>query len=153
MNGTTQSPPAESSLFFLVYVSSAVKEFSQPELLELMRKSSGNNAKRNITGMLLFKDGNFMQVLEGPESAVKEVHAIISKDPRHKGLITLLKGQQKERQFPTWSMGFRNLNEPSLKDDPAYSEFMNASFTGEEYITNPTHCRKLLLTFKQIVQV
>lgn len=152
MNGTTQSVLPDNNLFFLVYVSSAVKEFTKAELLELMRRSSANNAKRDITGMLLFKDGNFMQVIEGPEAAVMDVHDIISKDPRHKGLITLLKGQQKERQFPNWSMGFRNLDEPSLRDDPAYSEFMNTPFTGAEFASDPTRCRKLLLTFKQIVQ-
>ena len=143
MSESTQSPLPENPLVFLLYVSSAVTEFTQADLLELMRKSSGNNAKRNVTGMLLFKDGNFMQVLEGPEAAVKEVHDIISRDPRHKGLITLLKGQQKERQFPNWSMGFRNLNEPSLRDNPAYNEFMNTPFTGSEYAADPTRCRKL----------
>ncbi|HVR76154.1 MAG TPA: BLUF domain-containing protein, partial [Planctomycetota bacterium] len=86
-------------MFVLLYVSSAVKPFSQPALVKLLEKSHVNNAKRGITGMLLYKDGNFMQVLEGEEEAVRALYARIALDPRHRGLITLLQGPQAERQF------------------------------------------------------
>ena len=149
MSDKTQLPIQESPLYFLVYVSTAVNDLSQEELVELMRKSSASNAKRNVTGMLLSKERNFMQVLEGSESAVRSLHAIIAADPRHKGLITILQGPLKERQFANWSMGFRNLNDPSLRDNPAYSEFMNTRLSSEEFAADSARCWKVLLTFKQ----
>jgi hypothetical protein len=51
-----------------------------------------------------------MQLLEGEASAVHDVHTLISGDPRHHGLTTLLKGPIETRVFSEWSMGFRNLD-------------------------------------------
>ena len=95
----------EYFVFFLTYVSTATRELSQDDLNELLAQCRKNNAKRGITGMLLYKDGNFMQVLEGEETAVRSIYAKISGDPRHKGEILLQQGTEEERQFLGWSMG------------------------------------------------
>lgn len=136
-------------MFFMVYVSSAVNLFSPTELVDLLAKSRQHNKERGITGMLLYKDGNFMQVLEGEESEVRALHAKIQNDPRHRGLITLLQGHQEERQFPNWSMGFRDLASPELQSLAGYNEFLNTSLTGEEFSDDPTRCQRLLLSFKK----
>src|SRR4051812_26378365 len=98
------------SLIHLVFVSSATPPFSQADLLALLEISCCNNEAVGITGMLLYRDGNFMQVLEGEESAVTATHDRISRDRRHDGLITMLKGPIAKRNFGDWSMGFRNLD-------------------------------------------
>lgn len=136
-------------MFSLVYVSSAIRLFSQSELVALLAKSQENNAKLGITGLLLYKDGNFMQVLEGEEKALRTLHAKISHDPRHQGLLTLLQGPLAARQFPDWSMGFRDLNATAVLSLPGYNEFMNTPLTGEEFSLDPTRCQKLLMTFKK----
>ena len=112
-------------MFFLVYVSSAVRPFSPTELIGIMDQAVVNNAKVDITGLLLYKDGNLMQILEGEEAAVRALYNKIGRDPRHRGLLTLMQGQQEERQFPDWSMGFKDLNSVDLISNPGYSEFMN----------------------------
>jgi hypothetical protein len=136
-------------MFFNVYVSSAIKLFAQSELLGLLEKSRENNAKLGITGMLLYKDGNFMQVLEGEEIAVRVLYTKIGCDPRHRGMITILEGPLEERQFPNWSMGFFDLNSAAVLSTPGYSEFMNKPLTGEEYSSNPALSKKLLMMFKK----
>jgi hypothetical protein len=128
-------------------VSSAQKPLSALELRALLEKCNGNNRPRDITGMLLYKDGNFMQVLEGEESVVRSVHNIIAADPRHRGLITLLQGFTPERQFPNWSMGFKDLG-ADLHNPEGYSEFLNIPLVGNEFKSDPTKAQKLLLTFK-----
>jgi hypothetical protein len=67
-------------------------------LLETCRK---NNAALGVTGMLLYKDGNFRQVLEGDEGAMRGLYERIAADPRHNGEISLQEGFAEERQFPT----------------------------------------------------
>ena len=136
-------------MFFLIYVSSAIRLFTQSELVALLAKSQENNAKLGITGMLLYKDGNFMQVLEGEEKAARTLHEKISHDPRHQGLITLLQGPLAARQFPNWSMGFRDLNATDVLSLPGYNEFMNTPLTGEEFSLDPTRCQKLLMAFRR----
>ena len=102
-----------------------------------------------ITGMLLYNDGNFMQVLEGEEEGVRDLFGKITRDPRHRGIITLLQEHQRERQFPEWSMGFRDLNSPEVLSTPGYSEFLNTPLTGEEFSSAPPRAQKLLLMFKK----
>ncbi len=136
-------------MFFLVYISSATQPFSVDDLSTLLAVSRKNNAELGITGMLLYKDGNFMQVLEGDEGAVRGLYARIEADPRHDGEITLQQGFAEGRQFPDWSMGFRDLNSPEESSSPGYSEFLNVPLTGQEFSGDASRAQKLLLTFKR----
>lgn len=136
-------------IYFIIYASSATRKFSEAELVELLKKSRENNSRLGITGMLLYKDGNFIQVLEGEKSAVQMLFKKINADPRHKGVLILLQETIEERQFPDWSMGFRNLNSAEYSAMEGYSEILNYSFTGEEFKSDPTKCQKLLLMFKK----
>ena len=136
-------------MFYLVYVSSATLPFSAAELFDLLARCRENNAVLGVTGMLLYKDGNFMQVLEGEEATVRALYAKIAGDPRHRNTLLLLQGQGEERQFPEWTMGFRDLRSAEASSTPGYSEFLNTPLTGEEFAADPGRAQKLLLTFKK----
>lgn len=135
-------------MFSLVYISSAVTPFSFAELADLLATSHQNNAPLGITGMLLYKDGNVMQALEGEESVVRKLYTKIGMDRRHRGLITLVQGQIAERQFSEWSMAFRHLGAADVRAIPGYNEFLNTPLTSREFSADPTRCQRLLMTFK-----
>jgi len=139
-------------LFRMAYISTASKSFDSAELREMLAKSNHRNKEAGITGMLLYKDGQFMQVLEGTMEAVTATYSRISKDPRHHGIIVLVQGAVQERRFPGWSMAFRDLNLPDHQDVPGYSEFLNTPLTGKEFEGNPERCEKLLLSFKKNIR-
>jgi FAD-dependent sensor of blue light len=136
-------------VYYLVYVSSTITPLSRSELVDLLAKSRANNSRLGITGMLLYKDGNVMQVLEGQAQNVRALYAKISRDPRHKGLIVLIDGEADARQFPDWSMAYRDLSDAEVLAMPGYSEFLNAPLTGAEFASDPSRCQRLLRTFKQ----
>ncbi len=136
------------NLFIHIYVSSAAVHFSKEDLLALLTKCRKNNAAVNITGLLLIRDGNFLQMLEGPETAVRALVAKIHNDPRHKGLITVLEENAEKRQFPDRQMGFRDLEMNESDRPPGYSDFLNASFNSPELAKNPTQVKRLMLLFK-----
>jgi len=136
-------------MYSLTYVSSATIPFEQQDLRRLLTQCNITNQAAGVTGMLLYKDGNFMQVLEGEEASVRGAYAKIERDVRHHGLITLLQGPTKERAFPTWSMGFRDLTRQPVSVPDGYNEFMNLTFTGAEFTDNPTQAQALLRLFKQ----
>ena len=136
-------------MFYLIYVSSATRNLSSEELLEILRVSRRNNVENEITGMLLYKEGNFMQVLEGPKETVQQLHDKIELDARHKQMITLLSGQIEERQFPNWSMGFQNVDELNEDDRAAYSPFLNEPSWPEAFANSPSKAYTLLLSFKK----
>jgi hypothetical protein len=98
--------------------------------------------------MLLYKGGNFMQVLEGPEDQVMSLYESIKKDPRHKDVATLSKEQIQVRQFPKWEMAFQNLDSSEIQSEPGYSQFLHDEFTADIYRENPLRAYIMLLTFR-----
>jgi hypothetical protein len=136
-------------MFHLVYVSDAAEKVSKDDLLAILAESRENNAAAGITGMLLYKDGTYMQVLEGEEDAVRSLYARIRRDPRHKGVVTLVEGRTDRRSFGDWSMAFQDLGSPEARATPGYSEFMNMPLTAEAFQKNPEQCERLLWAFKR----
>ena len=136
----------------LVYVSTASVSFSRPELLSLLDKCRANNEKLNVTGILLLKNSNFMQVLEGDEAVVESLFEKISKDVRHRGILKLLSTHIDDRDFSDWSMAFRNLNDIDVASYPGYSEFLNLSFVDSEFAADASRAKRLLKVFRTTIR-
>ncbi len=100
----------------LVYVSAATHPFTPAELETLLEKSRTNNTRDGVSGVLLYRDGDFLQVLEGPEEAVRRTYERISRDRRHGGVIVLDDSEIQERNFGAWSMGFRRVNSGDVRE-------------------------------------
>jgi hypothetical protein len=132
----------------LIYVSTSVKLLNDEELLNILKLSRQNNSSKDVTGLLLYKGGNFMQVLEGPDEAVEALYEKIKADPRHKDVNVLSREQISARQFPAWEMAFQNLDNPEVKNEPGYSQFLQDEFIGDVYRENPLRAYIMLLTFR-----
>jgi len=135
-------------IYFLIYLSAAVREFSKEELLEMLASFRKQNAANNITGMLLYKDGYFQQLIEGSEEAVKFLYERICLDERHRGITTLIEGFEEERQFSDWSMGFCDLNSEEAAKIPGYSQFLDTSLSDDRFRSNPDIGRRFMLLFR-----
>jgi len=109
----------------IVYVSTATSEFSEGQLWELLALSKWNNSRRSITGLLLFKDGHFMQALEGEDAVVRDLYATIAADSRHTRVRTLYEEQIVQREFPEWTMGLRQVSDGVLRGIPGYDDFFD----------------------------
>lgn len=96
----------DAQLRRLIYISSASSRFAQADLDQILAISRSNNSARGLTGMLLFHDGCFFQVLEGEPETIERTFATISRDTRHSGVIILECRSIDERGFPQWSMGY-----------------------------------------------
>lgn len=132
----------------LIYVSTSVKLLNDEELLDILKASRENNSSKDVTGLLLYKGGNFMQVLEGPDEAVEALYEKIKADPRHKDVNVLSREQISARQFPAWEMAFQNLDNPAIKNEPGYSQFLHDEFIADVYRENPLRAYIMLLTFR-----
>ena len=108
-------------MFHLVYTSQAVTALSGAELLAQLPVYRQKNLRLAVTGLLLYKDGEFMQALEGDEATVRALFARISQDPRHERVHLLTTVEVPRRQFPQWSMGFKNLDEIDIRTVPGYT--------------------------------
>ena len=63
-----------------------------------------------------------MQLLEGPDEAVKKLAKTIYADPKHSGILQLLERQISQREFPDWSMEFQDLGSLRVRQ---LAKFMN----------------------------
>jgi len=138
-----------AQLFQIVYTSTAVDGFGRPELTKMLKTSVSRNARAGITGLLLYRDGCFMQALEGEEPAVRELYARINRDPRHHHVIPLMQQPVARRDFSNSAMAFRDLDAPQLRDLPGYSEFLNTPLNGDLLKKDLPKCQRLLLYFKK----
>ena len=66
--------------------------------------------------MLLYHEGNLMQILEGEEVTVNNLFYKIEKDKRHSNVAKLISGTSDVRNFPEWSMGFKTESDPEWKN-------------------------------------
>ncbi len=98
--------PAPNQVHRLIYLSAAVGTPSPTELDEILASPRRNNAGADVTGPLLFHDGCFFQVLEGPIDKVTRVFDTIQRDRRHRGIIVLENSSQPTRAFERWAMGY-----------------------------------------------
>lgn len=101
-------------MYHLMYASYATQDFSDKDLTELLMDARIKNSNLGITGMLIHRAGNFIQVLEGEEDAVKNLYETIKADKRHAGEIVISEGEINERQFAKWAMDFRDYSKNSL---------------------------------------
>ena len=136
----------------LIYVSSSVKLLNDNELLDILKVSRENNSSKDITGLLLYKGGNFMQALEGPDEVVLALYEKIKLDARHKDVSIISSEQIQARQFPAWEMAFTNLDNPEIRNEPGYSQFLENDFTDDVYRKNPLRAYIMLLTFRKNIR-
>ncbi len=142
-----------SNLIQLIYASSAAELFTEEELVALLHTSRVNNEKINVTGMLLYRDGNFLQVLEGDAQAVDRLYNIIAEDPRHTGVMLISRQTVKERIFPDWEMGFHNINQETVEQYPGFTDFLKTPFTPSYLADHPSRARIFLETFRNSANI
>lgn len=94
----------------IVYQSTASQEFGSLALFRLLTEAQLRNARLQITGHLLFLNGQFTQCLEGPPENVELIWQSLLRDTRHHNIELLVRHAAEERRFPAWSMAFSTYN-------------------------------------------
>ncbi|MET0371432.1 MAG: BLUF domain-containing protein [Sphingobium sp.] len=89
-----------------MYISSTRVPMSVAQCRSIVQTSRINNRRADVTGLLLFNSRRFLQVLEGPEAAVKQTFERICADDRHHGVVTLRTRDLSMREFGEWAMAF-----------------------------------------------
>ena len=90
------------------YLSQSKLDWTDEAIDELLERSKRNNATRKITGAMIYANGYFMQLIEGPQIAVDELYSAIEADPRHEVLSLLHNQEIKDRHFSDWAMEYRD---------------------------------------------
>ena len=119
----------------MVYTSSArSRHMPIEEVRAILRASRVNNTSLGITGLLLYRDGSFAQFLEGPADAVDTLYDKIERDPRHHGVIRVLRQPTTKRDFRQWSMAFRDLDMIRNRSPSACSDEVGDEMAPEDHV-------------------
>ena len=92
----------------LLYCSvSVAPQLTNVDLDQILTSARRRNLAEDITGMLLYYRGEFVQILEGRKKSVENVYEkFICPDPRHTSLNKVLENAIPYRSFSEWTMGF-----------------------------------------------
>ncbi|WP_415839343.1 BLUF domain-containing protein [Nocardioides zeicaulis] len=114
-------------------MSSATEEMSVLELDDLLRAARLTNERCDITGMLLYAGGTFIQTLEGPADAVDARFTMIDADERHHTVFVVRREEVARRQFRAWWMGYRRIPERDALRLPGLTDYLDTGrIDGEE---------------------
>ncbi len=98
----------------IMYISTVSGSVDIAQCREIARLSAVNNARDDVSGLLLFNSRRFLQVLEGPQEALHRIYDRIGKDPRHRAVVKLREGPIETREFGNWAMAFDDPSAPSV---------------------------------------
>src|ERR1700722_12926426 len=108
------NPENMQPLAHCIYSSIATSQFHDDAVTELLAQARSANAEADITGMLLYVDRGFFQVLEGHPLRIESVFAKIGADPRHERVTQIIYEPIARRTFGQWTMGYPNLENREL---------------------------------------
>lgn len=136
------NPP---KLSHLIYSSEATTGLVAEDLTGILEKARVKNAEKLITGMLLHTEGSFFQVLEGEESALVQLFAVISSDSRHTRVTKIIQEPIANRAFGEWTMAFSDIDSDELEAIAGSNDFFQ---DGESFSNlKAGRAKKLLAAF------
>ncbi|GMN06406.1 hypothetical protein MTsPCn5_17950 [Croceitalea sp. MTPC5] len=95
-------------MFCLVYKSVASPAFDKAAICEMLEKAKKSNKKKNITGCLIYYQGEFLQYLEGRQVSVLGLYDKIKLDDRHHDVELISHSHVEEREFENWDMAYED---------------------------------------------
>jgi Sensors of blue-light using FAD len=107
------------------------------DLSELLKVSRVNNQAKAITGMLLYGNSSFIQVLEGNSEDIEFIYSVIQADTRHTNVTRILSGKINKRNFPDWKMGFMSVETDELARLVGYINMDSKEFLQNEPVQTP----------------
>jgi hypothetical protein len=122
-------------IFQLAYLSKASPGFNEiADIDEILKVARSRNKGAEVTGIMIYREGWFVQLLEGDAEKVKQIYGSIASDIRHRNLSLLVRQRSPERIFPDWSMAFYRLDakeDPLLGETLAWRDLLERTSNGE----------------------
>jgi hypothetical protein len=100
----------DEKIYHLSYVSTGCDGLRYEHIKEILDTAKRKNSEVGITGILVYCNKHFFQILEGNQEDVEALYNKIAIDPRHDNVIKLQSCNIQHRQFENWSMGFKSYN-------------------------------------------
>lgn len=130
-------------MYYLVYSSHAKVPFQEKTLEQLLFQCQRNNSNKGVTGLLLYTDQKFVQVIEGEKNVIQNTYQKIQEDTRHENVEVLIEGPIKERNYPQWNMGYKSLLPEEVMKRLGYRDPVN--YFRKNKVTGDSHVAELFM--------
>lgn len=135
------------ALISLVYVSFETHPMTDTDLKDILQVARATNNTLGITGMLLYRDGFFIQALEGDEAQVVPLFEKIATDARHRNVLMVYKNAIVARNFGDWLMGFNKISDDDVRGLAGFIDIIDKP-NAEDFAQFPDRAHHLLEHFK-----
>jgi hypothetical protein len=117
-------------------------------LVIILMQARSLNEQHAITGMLVYGQGQFMQLLEGEEAVIGPLYERIARDPRHRNVFKLADKAIEARSFSQWSMAFEEVSAEQFR---ALTGYVSPEQLAAQLIASSEADRILLDKMKDLV--
>lgn len=104
LQSTSQAQSSDGWIGCLTYKSLATSSPGSADLQALVGQARARNRSLDVTGMLLFENGYFLQTLEGPPDKLDLLWSSIKRDVRHDHIEVLSEHIVPARVFSNWNL-------------------------------------------------
>lgn|GEM_PF-1465530 len=104
-------------IYQIAYVSLSKTPLDEVLLSDILTSSIRNNIRDGISGVLMYHDRLFFQILEGERTLVKNYYRRILRDPRHSAISLMWEDEAETRVFSSSAMSYAGPDEISLQSD------------------------------------
>ena len=115
--------PKPKDLVELSYLSEAISDMSFLGLMRLLESARAFNQTNGISGILLYDNQQFGQIIEGERASVMKAWKRIQEDRRHHRIELLEIREISERSYPDWLLRFYG-GETLTRDYPALAQMV-----------------------------
>ncbi|MDP3777834.1 MAG: blue light sensor protein [Methylotenera sp.] len=136
-----------NQLILLAYTSVAAHHMTHDELLSLLNSARTCNQRQGITGMLLYMDDCFFQVLEGEEQLVDALYEKICLDERNHHVVKLIREHIAERSFTEWTMSYEHVTRQEMASFTGLTDYLDQNHPGFNGMA-AGRARQLIESFK-----
>jgi len=131
----------------IIYLSWAAHPFSDEQLQTLLQTARSHNAQVDVTGILVYGNGCFLQVLEGEEATVRQLYDQIKQDNRHRNVTAYADKAVAQRAFAEWSMAYEAATPQQFEELAGYLRPANVAFDAARLPLIDIHLLDLLRSF------
>ncbi|GAB5445569.1 BLUF domain-containing protein [Gymnodinialimonas sp.] len=133
-------------MYRVIYTSQLSQTFGRGALSAITAVARRNNARLDVSGLLVCHDRRFFQVLEGAEMVLSGLMTRIAADPRHVNLGMIGHGPTSGRAFKTWRVYCASDN-PMAVGDPQISALERLIPTNSDLRGNDPEVRQHVREF------
>lgn len=90
----------------ITYVSTANISLKNSDIKDLMDFVRRRNNELGVTGVLLYSEGNFFQIMEGKKELIQQVFKKILVDARHYDIIKIFEKNSENTSFSKYHSSF-----------------------------------------------